>query len=117
MSLKLIKTVILIEGFLIEELIFSFAVVTIYATLGDDALIYGLNESEANVIVTDASLIQKLKNLFDQLHFIDTVIYFGEAKKTSLLGFPNEVKFHSMSEVEELGSRPENSKLHVVHRS
>jgi len=88
--------------------LYNFPVVTIYATLGDDALVYGLNESEANVIVTDASLVQKLKKLFDQLHFIDTVVYFGEAKKTSLLGFPNEVKFHSMSEVEELGSRPEN---------
>ena len=98
-------------------MIFSFVVVTIYATLGDDALVYGLNESEANVVVTDASLIQKLKNLFDQLHFIDTVVYFGEAKKTSLLGFPNDVKFHSMSEVEELGSRPENSKLPGVHKS
>ena len=72
---------------------------------------YGINESEANVIVTDASLIHKLKNLFDHIHFIDTIIYFGEAKKTSLVGFPNEVKFHSMSEVEELGSRPENSML------
>ena len=92
-------------------MIFCLTVVTIYATLGDDALVYGINESEANVIITDASLIHKLKNLFEQLHFIDTIIYFGDAKKTSLVGFPNDVKFHSMREVEELGSRPESRKL------
>ena len=74
---------------------------------------YGINESETNIIVTDASLIHKLKNLFDHIHFIDTIVYFGEAKKTSLAGFPGEIKFYSMAEVEELGSRPENSKLSV----
>ena len=72
-------------------------------------MIYGINESESNIIITDGHLIPKLKNLFDQLHFIDTIIYFGEAKKTTLLGFPTEVKFHSMREVEDIGARPENS--------
>ena len=84
--------------------------VTIYATLGDDALIYGINESESNVIVTDSQLIPKLKNLFDQLHFIDTIIYFGEANKTSLIGFPVDVSFHSLREIEELGAKTENSR-------
>ena len=74
---------------------------------------YGINESETNIIVTDVSLIHKLKNLFDHIHFIDTIIYFGEAKKTSLMGFPNEVKFYPMAEVEELGSRPGHSKLSI----
>ena len=79
--------------------------------MGDDALVYGINESEANVIMTDAVLIPKLKNLFDQIHFVNTIIYYGDAKKTSLVGFPSDVKFHSMREIEELGGRPENSKL------
>eukprot|EP00794_Sanderia_malayensis_P011017 gene11017-12181_t len=87
---------------------YNFPVVTIYATLGDDALIYGINESEANVIITDSHLVPKLKALFDQLHFINTIVYFGEAKKASLVGFSKDVSFYSSKEIDEIGGKPQN---------
>ncbi len=84
---------------------------TIYATLGDEALIYGINESESNIIITDTHLIPKLKDLFDQLHYIDTIIYFWETKKASLVGFSKDVNFHSAREIEEIGGKPQFCKF------
>lgn len=81
---------------------------TIYATLGDEALIYGINESEANIIITDFHLIPKLKELYAHLHFIDSIVYFGDVKKASLVGFPKDVEFHSSRELDELGGRPQH---------
>jgi long-subunit acyl-CoA synthetase (AMP-forming) len=37
------------------------SVVTLYATLGDDAVIHGLNESECSIVITSFELMLKLK--------------------------------------------------------
>ena len=37
--------------------------VTIHATLGDEAIVYGFNEVEFTIVMTDAALMPKLKNL------------------------------------------------------
>ena len=41
---------------------FAFAVVTFYATLGEDAIAYGLNECEVTHLITSVELLEtKLK--------------------------------------------------------
>lgn len=51
----------------VEPLIFwinfclFFTVVTLYATLGEDAIIHGINEAEISLIITSASLLPKLQ--------------------------------------------------------
>ena len=37
--------------------------VTLYATLGEDALIHGINETEVSCVVTSQELLPKFKNI------------------------------------------------------
>ena len=41
--------------------IVSFPVVTLYATLGADAIVHGVNESEVSYVITSAELLPKFK--------------------------------------------------------
>ena len=40
---------------------FIFVVVTLYATLGDEAIIYGINETEVSHVITSGDLLPKFK--------------------------------------------------------
>ena len=79
--------------------------VTLYATLGDEALIHGFNEVKARYMFTDASLLPKLKNLCVQMPHIKTIIYFGDAKKSLLDEFPEHVKLYAFGEMIDIGSK------------
>lgn len=84
---------------------------TIYATLGDEALVHGFNEPEAQYVMVDAALLPKLKNLISELQFIKVIIYFGVAKKTLVNDFPEHVDVYSLQQVKDLGSKLKNSEL------
>jgi len=47
-------------GCTIMDMLF-FAVVTLYATLGEDAILYGLQETDVNVVITSQELLPKLQ--------------------------------------------------------
>ena len=87
---------------------FYFIVVTIYATLGNEAVVYGFNEVESPVVMTDAALMPKLKNLGSQLRFIKTIIYFGDTKKSLISEFPDGLEIYSLQQVKDLGSKIKN---------
>lgn len=92
-------------------LVLFFSVVTVYATLGDEALIHGINETDVRFIITDASLLHKLSALIDRLPKVEHIVYLGNVvKKSALLGFSRRVKVHSMHEVEEIGESQDDSK-------
>lgn len=89
-----------------------FSVVTVYATLGDEALIHGINESEVRFIITDGSLLGKLSAVINRLPKVEHIVYLGNVvKKSALLGFSRRLKLHSMREVEEIGESQDNCKL------
>ena len=88
--------------------IFYFIVVTIYATLGDEAIVYGFNEVESTIVMTDAALMPKLKNLGSQLRFIKTIIYFGDTKKSLISEFTEGLGIYSLQQVKDLGSKIKN---------
>ena len=81
---------------------------TIYATLGDEAIVYGFNEVESAIVMTDAALMPKLKNLGSQLRFIKTIIYFGDTKKSLISEFPEGLGIYSLEQVKDLGSKIKN---------
>ena len=81
---------------------------TIYATLGDEAIVYGFNEVESTIVMTDAALMPKLKNLGSQLRFIKTIIYFGDTKKSLISEFPEGLGIYSLQQVKDLGSKIKN---------
>ncbi|KAM5146180.1 long-chain-fatty-acid--CoA ligase 4 isoform 2-T5 [Mantella aurantiaca] len=87
---------------------YNFPLVTLYATLGEDAVTYGLNESGATHLITSAELLEtKLKYVLSQVGNIKHIIYVGK-KNLELSEYPSGLQIHNMEAVEELGAQPEN---------
>lgn len=87
---------------------YNFPLVTLYATLGEEAVTYGLNESGATYLITSAELLEtKLKNVLPQIPFIKHIIYVGK-KNLSKAEYPEGVEIHEMESIEDLGAKPEN---------
>lgn len=87
---------------------YNFPVVTLYATLGEEAIVYGINQVEVEVVITDGHLLKKLQTVAGQLKTVKTIIYIGDVNLSDLSQFPKHVKVSSMSEVERIGSRNQN---------
>ncbi|VDP84485.1 unnamed protein product [Echinostoma caproni] len=51
-------------------------VVTLYATLGDDALVHGFNEAEVSIVFTSDELLSKVVKIVQRCPSIDRIIYF-----------------------------------------
>ena len=92
-----------------EILYLVLSVVTIYATLGDEAVAHGINETEVEFIVTDVELLPKLATVAHKLTNVKYIVYIGEVSKSKIVDFPGGIKMVSMNDVEDLGARPENS--------
>lgn len=79
---------------------FVFAVVTIYATLGEDAIAHGINETEVSIVITTHDLLQKFKNILHKTPRVKTVIYMeDQLHKTATSGFKEGVKIVPFTEV------------------
>ncbi|XP_028816784.1 LOW QUALITY PROTEIN: long-chain-fatty-acid--CoA ligase 4-like [Denticeps clupeoides] len=92
----------------------NFPLVTFYATLGEDAVAFGLNECGATHLVTSAELLEnKLKGVLPQIPNLKHIIYV-ENKSISTTGYPDSVQIQSMQSVQQLGSRPENMSRKTV---
>ncbi|XP_072451498.1 long-chain-fatty-acid--CoA ligase 4 isoform X2 [Chiloscyllium punctatum] len=87
---------------------YNFPLVTIYATLGEDAVAYGLNESEVTHLITSVELLDtKLKKVLPKLQKLKHVIYVDK-KAINASEYSEVLQVHSMASVEELGAKPEN---------
>lgn len=87
---------------------YNFPLVTLYATLGEDAVAYGLNESGATHLITSSELLEtKLKCVLSEISNIKHIIYVGK-KNINKSGYPANLEVHHIEEVEELGAKPEN---------
>lgn len=92
----------------------NFPLVTFYATLGEDAIAYGLNETGVTHLVTSTELLEtRLKNVLPQIPKLKHVIYVDQ-KKVSTEGYPPGLILHSMQAVQDLGKLPENAEIPVV---
>jgi len=50
--------------------------VTLYATLGDDALVHGINETEVTCVITSQDLLPKFKNILAQTPKVSILVTF-----------------------------------------
>ncbi|XP_053179890.1 long-chain-fatty-acid--CoA ligase 4 [Scomber japonicus] len=92
----------------------NFPLVTFYATLGEEAIAYGLNETGVTHLVTSVELLEtKLKNVLPQIPKLKHVIYVDQ-KKVTAEGYPAGLSLHSMEAVRELGALPENMAREIV---
>ncbi|XP_051933443.1 long-chain-fatty-acid--CoA ligase 4 isoform X2 [Hippocampus zosterae] len=95
----------------------NFPLVTFYATLGEEAIEFGLNETGVSHLVTSVELLEtKLKNVLPNIPKLKHIIYVNKKKMTTE-GFPARLSIHSMQEVQNLGALPENGKELVKPQS
>jgi long-chain acyl-CoA synthetase len=86
----------------------SCTIVTIYATLGEDGIIHGVNETEVSTVITSHELMPKLKGILKKLPKVKQIIYFeDQLHKTDATGF-GDVRVVPFSQVLTTG---ENSKI------
>ncbi|KAK7316534.1 hypothetical protein RJT34_00075 [Clitoria ternatea] len=80
-------------------------VVTIYASLGEDALIHSLNETEVSTLICDSSQLKKLDAIRSKLTSIENIIYFEDDSKQDTFSGEDASNWTiaSFSEVEKLG--------------
>jgi len=84
----------------------SIPVVTVYASLGDDALVHALGETEVKTVVADLKLMGKLAKVADKLTTIERVIYFDDINPDmELPKMPKSWHIVQMKEVEALGEK------------
>ncbi|XP_052758691.1 long-chain-fatty-acid--CoA ligase 4 isoform X3 [Galleria mellonella] len=60
----------------------SIPVVTIYATLGDEAIAHGINETEVSTVITTHDLLPKFKKILAKTPKVDTIIYMEDQLQT-----------------------------------
>nr|XP_042706995.1 long-chain-fatty-acid--CoA ligase 4 isoform X2 [Chrysemys picta bellii] len=90
---------------------YNFPLVTLYATLGEEAVTYGLNESGASYLITSVELLEsKLKTALSEIPCLKHIIYVDK-KTINKSEYPDGLEIHSMQTVEELGAKPENSDI------
>jgi long-chain acyl-CoA synthetase len=88
-------------------------VVTLYATLGIDALPFGINQTNSKVVITSADQLSKISQVLAQIKAIETIVVFADSKRTlaSVNKFREEIKVSSrpdlqvytLDELEKLG--------------
>lgn len=75
-------------------------IVTIYATLGDDGVVHGINETEVTTVITTHDLLPKFKQLLAQLPNVKNIVYMeDQLRKADVTGFKEGVNIIAYSQV------------------
>ncbi|XP_034944202.1 long-chain-fatty-acid--CoA ligase 4 isoform X2 [Chelonus insularis] len=83
----------------------NFSVVTIYATLGDEAIAHGINETEVDTVITSHELLPKFKHLLSSTPEVKCLIYMeDQLVSTDINGYKEGVKLIRFSDVIQTGS-------------
>ncbi|KAA8524885.1 hypothetical protein F0562_011308 [Nyssa sinensis] len=86
----------------------NITVVTIYASLGEDALVHSLNETQVSTLICDSMQLKKLAAITSSLKTIKNVIYFADDEPASDSNISRSMgnwTVSSFTEVEKLGKR------------
>ncbi|CAF1080787.1 unnamed protein product [Rotaria sordida] len=81
-------------------------VVTLYATLGEEAIKHGINESEVSIVVTSYELLSKLEQTLEHTEKVRYVIYFPPLGKSETIKLPKDkhnIQFIPLDQLEEEG--------------
>ncbi|ESP04960.1 hypothetical protein LOTGIDRAFT_205986 [Lottia gigantea] len=94
---------------------YNFPIVTLYSTLGQEAITHGINETEATHVITSKDLVPKFNGALKLMPKVTHLIVMTEdTKLPQLKDKPNNVKMISMAEVEVIGAKEENIKTPVT---
>eukprot|EP00124_Ichthyophonus_hoferi_P002881 Ihof_evm1s219 gene=Ihof_evmTU1s219 len=77
----------------------NMSLVTVYATLGQEAIIYTLKESEVDCVITDSDLLPTLAKIVGEVEKVKIVIYHGEADDKTKALFDERFTLYSANEI------------------
>lgn len=78
----------------------NFPVVTIYATLGEEAIAHGINETEVSFVITTHDLLPKFKTILKSTPKVKTIIYMeDQLSETDTTGLREDVNIVPFKEV------------------
>lgn len=76
-----------------------------YATLGEDAIAHGINETEVTIVITSHDLLPKFKKILQLTPRVKKVIYMeDQLAKTNTTGYKEDVEIIAFKSVLEKGS-------------
>ncbi|KAJ8674122.1 hypothetical protein QAD02_005384 [Eretmocerus hayati] len=83
----------------------NLTVVTIYATLGDEAIVHGINETEVDTVITSHDLLPKFKKLLQKIPEVKTIIYMeDQLKQADVNGYKDGVRLLPYQEIIKVGN-------------
>ncbi|KRT78590.1 AMP-binding protein [Oryctes borbonicus] len=75
-------------------------VVTLYATLGDEAIAHGINETEVTTVITSYDLMPKFKSILKHTPLVKTLIYMeDQLKELNSNEYDRDVKILKFTDV------------------
>lgn len=90
----------------------SIPLVTIYATLGDEAIAHGINETEVTTVITSYELMPKFKKVLALTPKVKTLVYMeDQLKDLEKTGYGSDINIISFTDVLKKGkeSKHENA--------
>lgn len=95
------------EWHLVAQALFQIGaiMVTLYATLGEDGIVHGINECETTHVITNSDLLPKLQKLKHKINLVKSIIYFEGPKKqdSNLQSKMESIKLTPFSQIESNG--------------
>lgn len=80
-------------------------VVTIYATLGDEAIAHGINETEVTTVITSHELLPKFRHILALTPRVNTIIYMeDQLANTDTNGYKEGVRIIPFKKVLSIGA-------------
>ncbi|KAI5697895.1 hypothetical protein M8J76_013162 [Diaphorina citri] len=80
-------------------------VVTIYATLGEEAIAHGINETEVNIVITTHDLLPKFRNILKLTPRVSTLIYMeDQLTSTDTTNFKQGIEIVPFKQIVKRGS-------------
>lgn len=99
----------------------SIPVVTIYATLGDEAIAHGINETEVSTVITSHELLPKFKKILANTPKVNTIIYMEDQLKTidkdgykpgtKIIGYKDVVQKGASSKIDSVPPSPSDTAI------
>ena len=81
-----------------------------YTNLGEDAVKYGLCETDVTTLVTSSELLPKIKTVLDDVPNLKRIVYFEKnSVKTATEGFRSDLKLISFDDAVKLGKDETNT--------
>ncbi|KNC77475.1 hypothetical protein SARC_10065 [Sphaeroforma arctica JP610] len=87
----------------------NIVIATIYATLGEEALAYGFNQTETPVVITEGQLLPAIAKVAKDCPSLKSIIYSGE--KPAGIELPEGITLYAFEDIVKMGGENNDQEL------